>query len=311
MIPLWRWPTRPPHVFWCVIDGIPRLPIRIELGVEPPQRLDLHGVAHPPQYPRLDALRQALAGLAGQHGPHGGKVEPEAVAVPGPQLLDGLNHREVHEAIGVLAVVAAHQVEGEATDPGRRHVLAKGHRRAEFVVAVILSGDARSRGGGGARPAPSLAPGEGPVHHRQKEAGVVGVEGPAEGHGESPLHVAATALGHDPLQRSPQGGVQLRGVVETDPVAVPGDPVDGLPQSLEASALQPEAAYSHHALIPDVEVMHAGRAIDRQPLLTGAQPAERPPVLVDVAAKSPPGLLPFGDGPIGSGETRHTPPYTA
>ena len=132
------------------------------------------------------------------------------------------------------------------------------------------------------------------MHHRQEEAGVVGVEGPAEGHGESPLHIAAAALGHDLLQRSPQSGVQLGGVVKTDPVAVLGDPVDGLAQSLEASALQPEAAYSHHGLVPDVEVMHAGSPIDRQPLLTGAQPAERPPVLVDIASKGPPGLLPFG-----------------
>ena len=132
------------------------------------------------------------------------------------------------------------------------------------------------------------------MDHRQKEACVVGVEGPTEGHGESPLHIAATALGHDPFQRSPQGGIQLGGVVKADPVAVLGNPVDGLAQSLEASALQPEAAHSHHGLIPHVEVMHAGSAIDRQPLLTGAQPAERPPVLVDVAAKGPPGLLPFG-----------------
>ena len=65
-----------------VVDGVAGLPVRVELGVEPPQRLDLHGVAHPAQHPGLHPVGEALAGLAGQDGPHGGEVEAQGLVAP-------------------------------------------------------------------------------------------------------------------------------------------------------------------------------------------------------------------------------------
>ena len=63
------------RVLGPVPHDIARQPLRPELRVEAPERLDLHRVGHPSQQPALDPAPL----LAGEHGPHGGEVEPEVL----------------------------------------------------------------------------------------------------------------------------------------------------------------------------------------------------------------------------------------
>ena len=94
------------------------------------------------------------------------------------QPLDRAHEDEVEQAVGVLAVVAAHEVERVAVDARRRDELAEGDRGAVGAV-----GD------------------------RQQQALVAGVEDAPEGHREAALHLATPGPRHDRPQgasRSPR-----------------------------------------------------------------------------------------------------------
>ena len=89
------------------------------------------------------------------------KLSPRCSSPFAAQPLDRAHEDEVEQAVRVVAVVAAHEVERVAVDAGRRHELAEGHR-----VAV------------------------GAVRDRQQQALVAGVEDAPEGHREAALHLA-------------------------------------------------------------------------------------------------------------------------
>ena len=161
----------------------------------------------------------------------------------------------------MVPVVAPHEVERVALDAGGRDVLAQGHRR--------------SVGG---------------VGHGQEQPLVPGVEQASQRHREAALHLALTALGHEPPQPLSQLGAHGGGVVEGAGVAVAGDAVDRLAEALVAPALEREPADVDDALVARVHVVHAGRAVHRQPVLPGPQHRQGPSVLVGEPSEAPPDL---------------------
>ena len=99
----------------------------------------------------------------------------------GRQVLDGGAQGEVEQPVGMVARVAAHEVEGEAVDAGGRDELAHGRGRAV----------------GGA-------------DHGEQQTGVAGVEDPAQHHGEAPLVLALAGQAHQvgQLARSVPGSMR-------------------------------------------------------------------------------------------------------
>ena len=88
-------------------------------------------------------------------------------------------------------------------------------------------------------------------------------------------------------------GVDAGRVVEGDRVAVVRDPVDRLAQALARTTLERECPDVDDTLVADVPLVHAGPAVDAEPLLTGPEHCHRPAAVVREMAEGGPELVTF------------------
>ena len=131
----------------------------------------------------------------------------------------------------------------------------------------------------------------GTMRDREQKALVARVEYAPERHREAAFHLTPAPLDHDVMYSLLERGVQPGRVVEGDGVAVVRDPVDRLAQALARTAFQRERPDIHDALVADVPLVHAGPAVDAEPLLTGPEHGHRPAAVVREAAKRRPELV--------------------
>ena len=226
------------------------------LLVEAPERLDGQDRGESAEAPALDALGDAVALLAVEDGAEGSEVQAEAGGAEAAEVVDGLAEGVVEQAVGVLAGVPAHQVEGVAVDRRGRDELA--HRR---------------------RPAVRIR------HDGQQQAGVARVEEPAEHHREAPLLLAGARQAHDGHEARHPGRIDRGRVEELDRVAVAGHAGVGLAEPLHLAALEREGRQVDHGLVAEVEPAHPALGVDRQPVLPGADHRHPPAVAVGEGAE--------------------------